>query len=412
MSDGRYKWRLLAYLCGAYFLAQASRQIYAAVLPQVKLDFLRFGVTDTQLGLVGTVFGAVFGLSLVGSGVASDFLGRKRVLVAGTILFSAGILLSGFAQGLVLLVVCYGVLNAVGQCCIAPPSFSLISQHHDSHTRSTAMALFQAALYLGIILSSLFAGRLAEMGEGGWRWAFWIVGGVGILWAAALAVCLRNTPQPVAEGEAKPSVREAFLALLRKPTAILIAVAFGMFMYAQLGIRLWMPMFMVREFGDVGVARAAFHSVVWLNLGALGGSILTARLVDRFGFARPRIRLEVSAAALVAAVLPVVWLSRVSDFTGCCAALGVLGVVIGVYDAAHYPAMFDCIVPRYRSATTGLTGCWAFVFGSAAPAVLGWMSGSLSLRTGFLSLSVFYLVGAAVLLPALIWFFKRDYVGK
>ena len=185
-----------------------------------------------------------------------------------------------------------------------------------------------------------------------------------------------------------------------------------MFMYAQLGIRLWTPMFMVREFGDVGVASAAFHSVVWLNLGALAGSFLTARLVDHFGFARPRIRLEVSAAALVAAVLPVVWLSRVSDFTGCCAALGVLGVVIGVYDAAHYPAMFDCIVPRYRSATTGLTGCWAFVFGSAAPAVLGWMSGSLSLRTGFLSLSVFYLAGAAVLLPALVWFFKRDYVGK
>jgi MFS family permease len=36
---------------------------------------------------VGSVFGAVFGLALVGSGIAADFIGRKRTLVAGTILF-------------------------------------------------------------------------------------------------------------------------------------------------------------------------------------------------------------------------------------------------------------------------------------------------------------------------------------
>jgi MFS family permease len=47
--------------------------------------------------MVGTVFGAVFGLALVASGLAADMLGRKRVLVAGTLLFSVGILGSGFA---------------------------------------------------------------------------------------------------------------------------------------------------------------------------------------------------------------------------------------------------------------------------------------------------------------------------
>ena len=38
------------------------------------------------------------------------------------------------------------------------------------------------------------------------------------------------------------------MALLKKPTAILIAVSFGMFTYASLGIRLWTAAFMVREF--------------------------------------------------------------------------------------------------------------------------------------------------------------------
>ena len=405
-----YKWWLLVFLFVTFFLEQGTRQIYNAALPQIRLDFLKYGVTDAQLGMVGTVFGAVFGFSLVGSGLAADFLGRKRVLVVGTLLFSLGVFGSGFAAGLACLVACYGALNAIGQCCVAPPCYSLISQHHGPETRSTAMAIFQAAVYLGLIASSVFAGRLAEMGDGGWRWAFWIMGGLGVVWAVVMQLFMRNTPQP-AEGDGKPSMREAFLALLRKPTAILIAVGFGTFIYAQLGIRLWTPMYLVREF-HVGLVRAAFHSVFWLNLGALAGSLLTAWMIDRFGSNRPSVRLEVSALGFLLSVLPIVWLSKTQDFTGCCLALASLGVTMGVYDAAHYPAMFDCIAPRYRSATTGLTGCWAFVFGSAAPAVLGWMGERFSMRAGFLSLSVFYFAGALVLLPAILCFFKKDYIPQ
>ena len=86
MKRGSYKWWLLAFLCAAYFLEQASRQVYSATLPQIKLDFLRYGVTDAQFGLVGTVFMAVFGLAIIGSGLASDLFGRKRVLVLGVVL--------------------------------------------------------------------------------------------------------------------------------------------------------------------------------------------------------------------------------------------------------------------------------------------------------------------------------------
>ena len=401
-----YKWWLLVFLFVTFFLEQGTRQIYNAALPQIRLDFLRYGVSDMQLGIVGTVFSAVFGFSLIGSGLAADFFGRKRVLVWGTLLFSLGVFGSGFAAGIACLIACYGVMNAIGQCCVAPPCYSLISQHHDNTTRSTAMAIFQSAVYIGVILSSVFAGRLADMGEGGWRWAFWLLGGLGVVWAALMQFGLRDTPQDASDGE-KPSVKESMQALFGKPTAILIAVAFGMFIYAQLGIRLWSPLYLVREFG-VSITAAAFHSVVWLNLGSFLSVFAVARLIDRVGRWRPRIRLEISTLAFVFCIVPVVMLATVHSLVGCCVALGLLGVTMGVYDAAHYPAMFDCIVPRYRSVTTGLTGCWAFVFGSAAPTVLGWMGETFSMRTGFLSLSAFYFLGALVLVPAILVYFERD----
>ena len=50
--------------------------------------------------------------------------------------------------------------------------------------------------------------------------------------------------------------------------------------------------------------------------------------------------------------------------------------------------------------------------GSLAPAVLGWMSDHFSMRAGIASLCAFYFAGAIMLLPAIIWFFRKDYVGK
>ena len=411
LKDKSYKWWLLAFLFVTFFLEQGTRQIYNAALPQIRLDFLANGVTDTQLGMVGTVFSAVFGLSLVGSGLAADFFGRKRVLVLGTALFSLGVFGSGFAAGLGLMMLMYGVLNAAGQCCIAPPCYSLISQYHD-RTRSVAMSIFQSAVYIGLILSSVFAGALAEMGAGGWRWAFWLMGGAGLVWALVMQLGMRDTPQPVTAAGEKPTMKAAFAALVKKPTAVLIAVAFGMFVYAQLGLRLWLPMFMVRHFQGTGIAEAAYHSVLWMSIGALVSVVVVAKIIDRLAVRRPRIKLEVSLLAFLLCIGPALLVARAESLTACCVGLTLLGATYGVYDAAHYPAMFDCVEPRYRSATTGLTGCLAFLFGSLAPTLLGWMGEHLSMRTALASLGGFYLLGALVLVPAVLFFFKRDYIGN
>ena len=405
----RYKWWLLAFLFVTYFLEQGARQVYNATLPQIKVDFAAFGVTNTELGVVGTVFGAVFGISLVGSGIAADFIGRKRTLVVGTLLFSMSVLVSGFAHGLFMMVAFYGVLNAIGQCCIAPPSYSLISQYHDNTTRSTAMSIFQSAVYAGVVVSSASAGKLASIGEGGWRHAFWIVGGIGLVWAIVMQLFMRDTPQVQVEGkDAEPSIREGFMALAKKPTAILIAISFGMFIYASFGCRNWMTLFMKDEFGEAGLAAISFHSVFWMCIGSILGCLVTARLIDRFGRGRHRIRLDVSVAGFLLMTAPMVWVGCARGLAECCTALFVLGLMQGVYEAAHYPAMFDCIAPRYRSVTTGLTGCMAFLMGSLAPVVIGWMSEHLSMRMGLMSIALFYLAGAVILVPAQIWFFKKD----
>lgn len=409
-----YKWLLLVFLFVAFFLEQGARQVYAAALPQITRDFASLGVTGSQLGLVSSAFTLVFGLSLVASGFAADFLGRKRVLVAGTLLSAVGVIGGGFATGLVSLVAFYGVVNALGQCCIAPASYSLISQHHTTETRATAMGLFQSANYLGVCLASVAAGALAGLGHGRWRWAFWAVGGLSVLCALAMQLGMRDTPQPASSGaeEEKATLREGFAALLKKPTAVLIAVAFGMFMYVMCGFRLWTVTFLVRSFEGVSLASAAFHAVFWYYLGALVSLVVSARAIDVLGRRSKTARLDASILGLALSVVPMYAVAASASLVACCLWLFVLGLTCGVYEAGHYPSMFDCIAPRYRSVATGLTGCLAFALGSLAPAALGWIHDAFSLRLGLATLSVFFLLGALILLPARLFTFKKDLVSQ
>ena len=49
-EDKNYKWMLLALVSATYFLAQGTRQIYNAVLPQIKADFAGAGLTEQANG--------------------------------------------------------------------------------------------------------------------------------------------------------------------------------------------------------------------------------------------------------------------------------------------------------------------------------------------------------------------------
>ena len=407
---------MLALLSVTYLLEQGTRQIYNATLPQIRLDFLQYGVTDAQLGLVGSVFGAVFGIAILFAGFAADFIGRKRVVVAGTVVFSLGVLLAGFASGLWALVAFYGVVNALGQCCVAPPCFSLICQHFEKE-RCFAMGVFSSCNYVGVVVCSVLSGVIGGLGSGVWRWAFWLFGAFGILWALGLQKFVKGDaavetggPRVAAGGREKsrPSLRDAFAAFGGKPTAILLVLAFGMFIYVNLGIYLWAPTFLMRTFDGLSLAGAAFHAVFWSSIGSMAGLLLTSRIADRLVASRPTARFETTIVGMLLCVLTVLGIAAARSLPLCCIGLFAFGLARGVLECTVYPAMFDVIVPQFRAACTGMAGCWAFLFGSMAPAVLGWMSQRFTLRTGFASLTAFVAAGVVLLLVARLKFLRRD----
>ena len=404
MKDG-YKWRALARLWVAFFLQQGTRQIFGATLTSIQGSL---GVGTTEIGAVATVFTFIYGLSVPFAGVAADLLNRKWMVVSGVFVFCLGIFASGFATSLALLLVTYGILNGFGQSFYYPSATSIIGELH-RETRATALSILQMGLYTGIIGCSVASGWLAEKGDDGWRMPFWVFGGLGIVWALALALGLRTQSSdnpnnqeirqpPKSDNQTipKPTLSEAFLVFLKHPSALLLAAGLGMMIYVDIGFKTWMPSHLESCF-SIEKGTAALHAVLWHYIGAFVGVTLGARLSDRLVKSRPAVRMETNIAGLALAAPFIVWMAYAPSIVSCCAAMALFGVFRGVYDSYLMASLFDIIPQRYHASGAGIMLSCAFVFGSTSPLVLGLMKERFASATGIASLAAFYLLGAVII---------------
>ena len=402
MTDRKYKWWALVLLAAAFFLQQGTRQIYGATLPSIQSHF---GVSRTEIGIVGTVFTFAYGICVPFAGIASDLLCRKWMVVVGVGIFSVGLVGSGFATSVGGLLIAYGLLNGFGQTFYYPSSTSLLGQlHRDS--RATAFSILQLGNYAGVVICSVSAGWLSGLDGEGWRWAFWLFGGIGVGWAVVLAFALRNT-KPVAQTVEKASVLEAFKAICRKPSAICLIVGLGMMIYVDMGFKIWMPSFLRETFGT-SPTQGALSAVLWHYLGAIPGIALGSRISDRLVARRPGVRMEVNIAGLALAVPFIVLMAQTHSFIACCLSMGAFGFFRGIYDSNLIASLFDVVRERYHASAAGIMLSLAFLFGAFSPVVLGWLGDTLSMRLALSSLGAFYFIGAAAILLARLCFLNGD----
>ncbi len=416
-SDARYKWVMLGLLAFTYFLMHATRQIFNASLPDIKASLP--GTSDAQWGFTRTAFLFAYGLAVPLAGIAADMLRRKWVVVVGALLFSASVLGTGFVDGFIGMLVMYGLMNGIGQCMIPASSSSLIAQYHHE-TRSTALSIYQTGLYFGIIVSSVLAGFLGGHSQEGWRWAFWGFGAIGVVWTVVLCVFMRDTPPLLLNHRAgemeRASFKEACLAMISKPTAVLLTIAFGLLVFGSNCFRTFMPLFLRIPVAEGGFGleggSAAFHAVFWFYVGSFIGIASGARLSDRLVYRFPAIRinmlwigLALSAPAMAAMVyMPNLWL--------CCFMMFIFGIGGGFFDCSLYSGLFEVVAPRYRAAAMGVYLCGAFIIGSPATAVLGYVGQHFSYQHGIAMFGGTYAIAAIAVIAARVFFFHHDRIDQ
>src|SRR6188472_1777177 len=95
MASNPHRWRILAVVATAFFMTILDVSIVNVALPSIAKD-LNFSQENLQW--VITAYAIAFGGFLLLGGRAADLLGRRRVLFAGVILFTAASLVCGLSQ--------------------------------------------------------------------------------------------------------------------------------------------------------------------------------------------------------------------------------------------------------------------------------------------------------------------------
>ena len=207
-SHGR-KWLALALLASVQFMVVLDIAIVNVALPSIQIDL---GFSQENLQWVISAYALFFGGFLLLGGRTADLLGRRRLFVAGIIVFSAASLLAGFAWSETSLIVARAI-QGLGAAMITPAALSiLMTTFAEGRERNMALGVWGAVGAFGAVAGVLLGGILTDALS--WEWIFFINVPVGL---AALAL----TPLLLAES------RDTSVKSFDAPGAVLVTAGHG-----------------------------------------------------------------------------------------------------------------------------------------------------------------------------------------
>ncbi|HTX45138.1 MAG TPA: MFS transporter [Solirubrobacteraceae bacterium] len=187
------RWLILVIACLAQFMVVLDATVVNVALPSIQRG-LHFSAADLQW--VVNAYTLIFGGFLLLGGRAADLLGRRRLFVAGVILFALASMLNGIAQSSTMLILGRG-LQGLGGALVSPAALSIITTTFtETSERTRALSVWSAIAAGGAAAGLLFGGILTDLAS--WRWVFFVNVPVGVL---TTLLALRFIPESRAETE-------------------------------------------------------------------------------------------------------------------------------------------------------------------------------------------------------------------
>jgi MFS family permease len=392
------------------FFNYADRQAIFSVFPLLEREMQ---LTPVQLGLLASGFAWVYGLASPFGGALVDRASRRAVILGGlhvwSLICAATVLSKNFTH-----LFFFRAAEGLGETFYFPASTSLISDYHDSRTRSRALGMHQTAVYMGTIGGGFFAGLIAE--HYGWRPAFVVFGGLGVLLGFVLSRYLVEPPRgaaDIAEGvapdtAAAPLTFRDFVGLVaRTPTLICLLGAFMCANFVAVVLLSWMPKFLFDRF-HMGLALAGLTATVFVQLASMAGAPIGGWMADAWRRRSPRGRMAVQALGMLAGAPFVAICGQTTSVPILIGALTSWGFFKGLYDANIFASAFDVVPAAARGRAAGLMNMIGWLAGGgSAPVVIGLIAQRSSLGTAMTLASVVYVAAGLLLILGMILLPRR-----
>ena len=195
MRDDRRRWAALTVVCLGQLMMVLDATIVNVALPfiQSDLDFAQANLT-----WVLDAYMIAFGSFLLLAGRLGDLVGRKRVFLAGLVLFTAASAACGLAQDQTTLIAARFIQGLGGAVASAVILALIVTEFRKPAERAIAMSVYTFVVSSGGSIGLLAGGALTE--ALGWHWIFFINLPIGALAFVLGRILIEESPAPGLHG--------------------------------------------------------------------------------------------------------------------------------------------------------------------------------------------------------------------
>jgi predicted MFS family arabinose efflux permease len=386
----------LSVLTTLNVLNYLDRFVGAAVLP---LIITGLALTDGQAGTLQSAFILVYSLASPAAGALGDRGRRLRLAAGGVALWSAATVASGLAPTYGWLLAARALVG-IGEAAFGVVTPSLLADLYPPDRRGRALGIFYAAVPVGSALGYMVGGAVGQ--RFGWREAFFVAGGPGLLLAGALLL-LREPPRgsfDAAPAPAGRTLREAWAALRARPSYVVNTAAQTIYTFSIGGLAAWMPTYLVRE-RQLTLQAATFTFGLILVLAGFLGTLIGGQAGDRLAARHPEAgaHFVFSGVALVAS-LPFTVLAVVSPHPAIFwPSMFVTLLLLFLNTGPLNAAMANVLPPDLRARGFALYTVVIHLLGDAlSPTLIGLASNRIGLRWPVLATGLLMVAAGLVLI--------------
>ena len=263
---------LVGLLGLAVLLNYIDRGAIGVAAPLMKSEL---HLTATQFGIAVSAFFWIYGPAQPFVGWLADRTSVYRLYAMGVAVWAASTLLTGFAGGLIGLVVLRMVLG-LGESCAFSGSSKMIARHVPPERRGLANAVVAAGIALGPAIGTL--GGSAILAGWGWRAIFFVFGAGTLLWLVPWFGAVRALPK---DRETEPAAaRLPYRQLLSHKALWLMGLSQATANYCAFFVVVWLPLYLTTSRGLSIATMAAFATATFV-VQALS-SLCCGQLSDHF----------------------------------------------------------------------------------------------------------------------------------
>jgi EmrB/QacA subfamily drug resistance transporter len=188
----RHRGVVLGVASVASFMVALDLLVVTTSLDVVRRDL---AVSTTDLQWTVTAYGVSFAALLMTGAALGDHFGRRRMLVAGLLVFAAGSVGAALSTGLGPLIAAR-VVQGVGGAIILPVGLTIVTTAFPPARRGSAIGVLEGVTGLAVIAGPLIGGAVAHWLP--WYWIFWINVPIAL---AAIPVVLVVVEESFGDGE-------------------------------------------------------------------------------------------------------------------------------------------------------------------------------------------------------------------